>query len=495
MKKIYILVILVALMSFTTNMTAYACNTKQKITVTVDSKTVKYEAVPYLSKGEVMIPAKETAEAVGGTFEWDKKKNTAWIHLAMTHLELINGKSEFYIHRDADFSGIPQTVKLNTSIRYSRGNVFVPGKTVFESLGTSVTWDAKKKALSISTNKSLNQELRYTIIAKEEIANLKLVNAWYNKYYTNAGIHSFRYNGAMYVLVSAGSKPTGGYSIGINKVYYETSTKAYINAFVKSPAPDMMVTQVETFPHVLVKIVGQKKLRSIKGELQELTSDSLPVKVSYEELSYEQIKKNERLVQWYTENNQSQGVHSIKDGGYIYALLGAGERPTGGYTLHIDKIYYSTADTVTVEAKVTPPGDNVRVIMMITYPSLLIRIKSDTLKTIHGEVLDTKISGVTLDNSNVTKMELYDLNQVKLKDITGSEKEEIMQAFRDAIIDYNPSIKMIAGKILKITTSDGYLITFSSYGSTTNIIASLDKGGVAKSYHLLSPGIAKYIYQ
>lgn len=495
MKKITTLVILVVLLSFATNMTAYACNTKPKINVTVNSKTVKYEASPYLSKEEVMIPAKETAEAIGGSYEWDKKNNTAWIHLAMTHLELIAGKSEFYIHRDADFSGIPQTVQLNTPVRYSRGNVFVPGKTVFESLGTSVTWDSKKKVLSISTDNSDSQEIRYTVIAKEDIANIKLVKSWYNRYYTRAGIHSFRYNGAMYVLVSAGSKPTGGYSIGINKVYYETSTKAYIDAFVKAPAPDMMVTQVETYPNVLIKIDGQKKLRSVKGKLQELTSDSLPVKVSYEELTYDQIKNNDNLVKWYTENNQKLGVHSIKDGGYTYALIGAGERPTGGYTLSIAKIYYSAADTVTVDAKVTPPGDNVRVIMMITYPSLLIRIKSDTLKTVTGEVLDTKISGVTLDNSNVAKVELYDLNQVKLRDITGGEKEEIMQAFRDATIDYNPYIKMIAGKILKVTTTDGYLITFSSYGSSTNVIASLEKGGVAKSYHLLAPGIAKYIYQ
>lgn len=495
MKKIYTLVILVVLMSFTANMTAYACSTKPKITVMVDSKAVKYGASPYLSKGEVMIPAKETAEAIGGSYEWDKKNNTAWIHIAMIHLELISGKSEFNIHRDADFSGIPQTVKLNTSIRYSRGNVFVPAKTVFESLGKSVTWDSKKKVLSISADNSVNQEIRYTVIAKEDITNLRLVNNWYHKYYTKAGIHSFRYNGAMYVLVSAGSKPTGGYSIGINKVYYETQTKAFIDAFVKSPAPDMMVTQVETFPNVLVKIEGQKKLRSVKGELQELTSDSLPVKVSYEELTYDQIKNNDNLVKWYTENNQKQGVHSIKDGSYTYALISAGERPTGGYTLSIDKIYYSTSDTVAIEAKVTPPGDNVRVIMMITYPSLLIRVKSDTLKTITGDVLDTKINGVTLDNSNVSKMELYDLNQVKLRDITSSEKEEIMQAFRDATIDYNPYIKMIAGKILKVTTTDGYLITFSSYGSATNVIASLEKGGVAKSYHLLAPGIAKYIYQ
>jgi hypothetical protein len=125
---------------------------------------------------------------------------------------------------------------------------------------------------------------------------------------------------------------------------------------------------------------------------------------------------------------------------------------------------------------------------------MLIRIKSDTLKTIIGDIYDTKITWVTLDISTVKSMELYDLNQVKLRDIIGTEKDEIMQSFNTSTVDPNPYIKMIAGKILKVTTTDGYQMTFSSYGSTSNVIASLEKDGVAKAYHLLAPGIAKYIY-
>jgi hypothetical protein len=494
-KKIYTLVILVVLMAFITNSTAFACSKTPKIKVTVNKETVKYDVSPYLSNGEVMVPVEETAEALDGKVEWDKKNNTAWIHLTMTHVELIVGKSEFYIHRDADFSGIPQTVKLSTRIKYSKGSVLVPAKTVFESLGMTVTWDSKTKILAITGDNSDHKDISYTELSKDNISNMKEVSAWYQRNYTKAGIHSMRYKGIMYVLASAGSKPTGGYSVGISSLTYETSTKAFLSAYLTPPSPNMMVTQVETFPHILIKIEGQKKLRSVKGEIKDNTPTPSPTNVPYEEITFDQLNNNRTLMNWYFENDQKPGITYIKDGAYIYALIGAGERPTGGYTIRIDKIYYSTSDTVIIDAKVAPPGDNVRVMMVISYPSMLIRIKSETIKSIIGDVYDTKISWVTLDLTTVTKMELYNLDQVKLRDITGVEKDEIMQAFNNATVDFNPYIKMIAGKILKVATTDGYLITFSSYGSETNVIASLEKNGVAKSFHLLAPGIAKYIFK
>jgi hypothetical protein len=476
-------------------MTAFAGNTSPKIKVTVNKKTVKYDVSPYLANGEVMIPVKETAEAFGGEVEWDKKNKTAWINLDMMHIELIVGKSEFYIHRDADFSGIPETVKLKTPIKSIRGSVFVPGKKVFESMGMKVSWDSKKRVLSISEDNTISKDITYTEISKEDISNLKYVYSWYNKNYKKAGIHYIKQDGFMYVLASAGSKPTGGYTIGISRISYKSSSKALVSAYFKAPSPDMMVTQIETFPHVLIKIEGHKKLSSISGEVQEIITDTLPTKVPYEEITFDNIKDNSILMNWYNENNQKQGISYIRDGKYIYALIGAGERPTGGFTINIDDVFYSTYDTVTINARVTPPGDNVRVMMVITYPTTLIRIKSDTIKTIVGEVIDTKIKWVTMDLNTVTKMELFSLDQVKLRDLTGNEKDEIMKSFNEATIDQNSYIEMIAGNILKVTTNDGYLITFTSYGSETNVIANFEKDGAIRTFHLIAPVIAKTLLQ
>lgn len=374
MKKIYSIVVTIVIMSLLTSSIAFAASKSSNIKVTVNNKSVKYEVKPYISGGEVMVSVKETAEALGAKYDAENKSRSVFIHLDMMHVEVIIGSSEFYIHRDADFSGIPQTVKLKAPIKLVKGSIFVPSKTFFESLGMTVKWDSKKKVLSIKKN-------------------------------------------------------------------------------------------------------------------------TIPTKVTYEEIVYDDIKDNKNLKKWYDTNNQKRGISYIRVGKFMYALIGAGEKPTGGFTINIDHIYYSAFDTVTINAIVNPPGDNVRVMMVITYPATLIKIKSDTLKYVTGEVIDAKTSTkekwITMDSNTVTKMELYNLEQVKVRDISGTEKDDIMKSFNEATIDQNPYIEMITGNILKVTTNDGYVLTFTSYGSETNVIVNFAKDGDNRSFHIVAPLIAK----
>ncbi len=448
-----------------------------------------------------MIPVEQTLKALGIKVESDKKSKTVWIDLDMMHVELPIGKSEFYIHRDADYSGIPQTIKLDTSIKSVKGEVFVPGKTFLESLGMTVTWNSKKRVLSItkdsSTGTDLSKPISYTEITKDDISKLKDVSKWYNDNYKKSGIHYTKYDGVMYVLVGAGSKPTGGYTIVIDKITYDTATKAYVYAYVKGPTPDMMVTQNVTFPNMLIKVEGYKNLKSIVGEVPEIIVDTIPTEVTYDEIIFDDIKINDILKNWYNENAQKKGIKYIRDGKYMYALIAAGEKPTGGYLINIDSVFYSNSETVTINARVTPPGDNVRVMMVITYPATLIKIESDSIKTVVGELIDTTNTGkekwITMDSCTVTKMELFNLDQLKLKDITGSEKDDIMKSFNEATLDQNSYIKMIAGNILKVTINDGYILTFTSYGSDTNVIVNFEKEGDTRTFHLIAPVIAKML--
>ncbi|MDF2542936.1 MAG: hypothetical protein K0S47_2654 [Herbinix sp.] len=499
-KKSYSFVIIVVMITLLINATtAFAGSTSSKIKVYANKKIVKLEVDPYLKNGEVMVPLKQTAEALGAKYEWDKTNDTAWVHLDMMHAEVPVGKSEVYIHRDADFSGIPQTVSLKTSVKLIKSNVFVPGKTFFESMGMSVSWDSKKCVLSLKYDSTATKDISYTELKKDDILNKKDVYSWYKKNYKKEGISYIKEDGVMYVLVGAGKKPTGGYSVGISRIFSESSKKAYVIAYSKKPSPDMMVTQIETYPHMLIKLEGNKTITSVKGEVQEIIVDTLPAEVAYEEIVVDTIQNNSKLMKWYNENNQKKGVSYIRDGEYIYALVGAGERPTGGYTLRIEEVFYSSFDTVSINASVTPPGDNVRVIMMITYPSTLIRIKSNTIKTVVGDITDVKTPStekwVTLDQYNISKIELFNLDQVKVRDITGNEKDDILKSFNEATIDQNAYIEMIAGNIMKVTLNDGSFITFTSYGSQTNVIASYTKCDKTESLHLVAPVIAKTLLQ
>ena len=500
MKKLYSFIIMVVIMTLLTSTTAFADSSSSKIKVTVNKETIKYEVAPYIKNGEVMIPVKQTSEAFGATVKWDKKNKTVWVDLGMMHIELPVGKSEFYIHRDADFSGIPQTIKLKTPLKIVKGSLVVPGKKFFESIGMKVTWNSKKCVLAITGDSTITEDISYTVISAKDISKIKDVYKWYNKNNKKAGVQYIKHNGVMYVLVGAGKQSTGGYTVAINKIASVTSKKAFVSAIYKNSSPDKMVTEVETFPHVLLKIEGQKNLVSVGGEVQRIIVDYAPVKVPYEVIPSDYVKGNSTIMNWYNENNQKQGISFIRDGKYIYALIGAGEEPTGGYTISIDDIFYSSYDIVSINAKVSPPGDNVRVMMVITYPSLLIRIESDTIKTILGEVIDTtktpsKENWVTMDSTTVTKMELFNLDQVKLMDITGTELNDIMKSFNEATIDQNLYIAMIAGNILKVTTNKGYVITFTSYGSETNVIANFEKEGDVRTFHLIAPVIAKILLQ
>ena len=495
MKKISKLKILVIIMTFFTNMAAFASSHSQKITVTVNNKALKYNTSSYISNGEVMIPLRQTAEALGGSVRWDRKNKTAWLDIDMMHLELVVGKSEFYVHRDADFSGIPETIKLKSSIKLTRGKIFVPGQTVFESIGAKVSWDSSKRVLSITRDNTSVKEVAYTEISKDTIAKNKAVLNWYNANYKKERVSFKKENNVVYVLVGAGKKPTGGYTMGIDKITVASSTKAYVAAYVKSPSPDMMVTQVETYPHMLLKL-NAKNIKSVTGEVKKVTTDSQPTEVSYEELMVDDIRDNSTLVKWYNENYQNQGIHYIRDGKYIYALIAGGERPTGGFTVSLDEIYYSTPDIITINARVTPPGDNVRVIMVISYPSLLIRVKTDTVKAVIGDIRDlSKEKLPALDLSTITKMELFSLDQVKVRDLTDKEKESILQAFNGATIDTNFYIEMITGNTLKITTNAGYTINFTSYGSETNVVANIAYNNDVRTFHLAAPVIAKLLLQ
>jgi len=59
--------------------------------------------------------------------------------------------------------------------------------------------------------------------------------------------------GATYVLLSAGEKPTGGYSIEVQNVT-ESAGRIQIHAKVNEPAAGMSVIQMITYPTVIIKL-------------------------------------------------------------------------------------------------------------------------------------------------------------------------------------------------------------------------------------------------
>lgn len=66
------------------------------------------------------------------------------------------------------------------------------------------------------------------------------------------------------VFLLAGSKPTGGYSIDVRGAKVEGETLV-IDAAVKSPPPDAIVTQAFTSPYVVIA-VDQRDVKDVRWQ-------------------------------------------------------------------------------------------------------------------------------------------------------------------------------------------------------------------------------------
>jgi len=88
-------------------------------------------------------------------------------------------------------------------------------------------------------------------------------------------------------------------------------------------------------------------------------------------------------------------------------------------------------------------------------------------------------------------MELYSIDQEKIRSCSEAEIKTVIESFNQATIDPGFYIQMIAGRVLKISFKDGDEVVFTSYGSKTNVIAKIN----SKSYHLVAPEIAKLLLQ
>ncbi|WP_455715798.1 hypothetical protein, partial [Anaerosporobacter sp.] len=78
---------------------------------------------------------------------------------------------------------------------------------------------------------------------------------------------------------------------------------------------------------------------------------------------------------------------------------------------------------------------------------------------------------------------------------TGTDKENIINSFNEATIDPNMYIEMITGNMLKVTMNEGYVLTFTSYGSKSNVIVKFEKDDDLRTFHIVAPDIAKILLE
>jgi hypothetical protein len=82
--------------------------------------------------------------------------------------------------------------------------------------------------------------------------------SWYQENYKEEGVYSFDTDEYKYILLAAGEKPTGGYSIEITSIE-GTEESIVVNGKVNVPEKDEMVITAITYPNVLVRIESDSR--------------------------------------------------------------------------------------------------------------------------------------------------------------------------------------------------------------------------------------------
>lgn len=93
------------------------------------------------------------------------------------------------------------------------------------------------------------------------------LEAWVENLKSKEGVFIKEEAGQRVVLISMGAKPTGGYSIKVERVH-QTAQAWIIETTTHSPGPDDIVTQAITYPYQLIRIPDD----GLKIEVRQRTS-------------------------------------------------------------------------------------------------------------------------------------------------------------------------------------------------------------------------------
>jgi len=95
------------------------------------------------------------------------------------------------------------------------------------------------------------EDLTYTILEESQIP--QELAALIEEKKTQRFQLTFDTEGERYIVVGYGIQPTGGYSISVEELYLSTNA-IYINTNLIGPMKGETVTEVESYPYLVVRV-------------------------------------------------------------------------------------------------------------------------------------------------------------------------------------------------------------------------------------------------
>lgn len=238
----------------------------------------------------------------------------------------------------------------------------------------------------------------------------------------------------------------------------------------------------------------------------ELGIIPVEVPVEYKEVNLQDLPED--LAEWVDTNRRTPGIRFKNVGDKTYIQICAGEKPTGGFSIKPESVTKTAYGNIYVTAQVVSPSPDMIVTQALTYPYALIVIEDEEVWAVDGNINDgirnilkqRTISSVNaaVFPDDITDMALYSLTGERIKTYDPQEYPSIVEAFNNARIDDSFYIMMIAGNKLVIGLIGGAAIEITSYGSETNIVATMysqEADSEVKTLHLICPEIAEILLE
>lgn len=97
----------------------------------------------------------------------------------------------------------------------------------------------------------------------------------------------------------------------------------------------------------------------------------------------------EPVAAWFTERKEIKGAYVYQHPNYVYIMIAAGEKPTGGHRIDVKDINLEDFPRV-ITIEFVPPTPDAIVTQAITYPSFVMSVVTDTIADYVVKTVDAK---------------------------------------------------------------------------------------------------------
>ncbi len=219
---------------------------QEPLKIIVDGETLDPDVPPVIQEGRTMVEMRSVFEALGARLFWDGETRTVTATREGLVLSLTIGETTAFVQGE--------THELDVPAYLTQGRTIIPARFAAESLGAEVSWDGATRTVTITT-----AEKEYTVIPQKEVEVIpEEIQSWIEDSRRIWLAQEKSHEDALYILVTYGEKPTGGYVVEIQHVV-EQEGEIFVTVHFTKPAEDEPVSMALTYPYDLYIIEDTDK--------------------------------------------------------------------------------------------------------------------------------------------------------------------------------------------------------------------------------------------